>query len=117
MRALLFVIWLQASKTAAATLALIETLATSQYEVVQSGGARIIRSSVAGKSFDFELPKDWAYQDLPEALREAWSTIKKGGASGGQMTDAELEAYLIDESDEVSDAFRAVVSYGNTRGI
>ena len=116
MRALIFIIWLQSSKSVSATLTALESLAVAQLETVQRGGARMIRASLSGKSFDYQLPDHWGAFEFQEQIRLAYKTIKLGGASGGEMTDAELEAYVIDTDGEVSDTFIARVGY-NSRSI
>jgi hypothetical protein len=115
MRSLLFTIWIQSDKSVSATLALLEQLTIAQLETVQQGGARMINASLAGKSFSYELPPNWGAFDFSEMIRLAYKTIKIGGASGGEMTEAELETYVLDGNDEVTDTFIARVSY-NQRG-
>ena len=114
MRSLIFTLWLKADKDVDETLKLIEGLAVAQFDVIESGGARIVRSSVAGKSFDFELPANWSAADLSESLRESYKCIKTGGASGGKMTATELEDYVLDSSNRVSDTF--IASFANING-
>jgi hypothetical protein len=115
MRSLLFTLWIQSDKSVSATLALLEQLTIAQLETVQQGGARMINASLAGKSFSYELPPNWGAFDFSEMIRLAYKTIKIGGASGGEMTEAELETYVLDGNDEVTDTFIARVSY-NQRG-
>lgn len=116
MRSLLFTLWLKANKEVEATKQLIEELAVAQFDVIESGGGRIVRSSVAGKSFDFELPANWSMTDLSESLREAYKKICTGGASGGEMTEDELQDWVLDSADEVTDTLQAVVSLGGAGG-
>jgi len=115
MRALLFTIWIQADKSVSATLTLLEQLAVAQFETVQQGGARMIRASLSGKSFDYELPANWGAFDFTEQIRLAYKCIKTGGTSGAEMTDAQLEAYVIDSNDEVTDTIIARVNYNSNR--
>ena len=115
MRALLFTIWIQSDKSVTATLALLEQLTKAQLETVQQGGARMINASLSGKSFSYELPPNWGAFDFSEMIRLAYKTIKIGGASGGQMTDAELQTYVLDANDEVTDTLTARIAYNNTR--
>lgn len=75
----------------------------------------MINASLAGKSFSYELPPNWGAFDFSEMIRLAYKTIKIGGADGGEMTEAELETYVLDGNDEVTDTFIARVSY-NQRG-
>jgi len=114
MRALLFTIWLQGSKSATATIALLEQLTLAQLETVQQGGARMINASLSGKSFSYQLPDQWGVFEFQEMIRLAYKMLKYGGADGGQMTDAELEAYVLDTSNEVTDTMVARFS-SNTR--
>ena len=46
--------------------------------------------------------------DFLQVVYGSWRMVKIGGASGGQMTDAEIEAYLCDVSGEVTDRTVAV---------
>ena len=114
MRALLFTLWIQSDKSVSATLALLEQLTVAQLETVQQGGARMINASLSGKSFSYELPPNWGAFDFSEMIRLAYKRISLGGATGGQMTDAELQTYVLDANDEVTDTFTARISY-NTR--
>ena len=115
MRALLFTIWLNSSKSVSATLTLLEQLAVAQFETVQQGGARMIRASLSGKSFDYELPANWGAFDFTEQIRLAYKCIKTGGTDGAEMTDAQLEAYVIDSNDEVTDTMTARINYNSNR--
>ena len=115
MRSLLFTLWIQSDKSVSATLALLEQLTIAQLETVQQGGARMINASLAGKSFSYELPPNWGAFDFSEMIRLAYKTIKIGGASGGEMTEAELETYVLDGNNEVTDTLTARISYYNNR--
>jgi hypothetical protein len=44
---------------------------------------------------------------------DSWRMVKIGGANGGQMTDAELEAYLCDTSGQNTD--RTVAAFTQIR--
>jgi hypothetical protein len=55
-----------------------------------------VSATVQGKSFTYELPQGQGGSDFLVLAHESWRMLKIGGASGGQMTDAELEAYLQD---------------------
>ena len=114
MRALLFTLWIQSDKSVTATLALLEQLTVAQLETVQQGGARMINASLSGKSFSYELPPNWGAFDFADMIRLAYKTISLGGASGGQMTDAELQTYVLDANNEVTDTYTARIAY-NTR--
>ena len=74
----------------------------------------MINASLSGKSFSYELPPNWGAFDFSEMIRLAYKCISLGGASGGQMTDAELQTYVLDANDEVTDTITARISY-NTR--
>jgi len=115
MRALLFTIWIQSDKSVTATLALLEQLTVAQLETVQQGGARMINASLSGKSFSYELPPNWGAFDFSEMIRLAYKRVSLGGASGGQMTDAELQTYVLDANNEVTDTMTARVSSTNYR--
>lgn len=115
MRALLFTLWLNSSKSASATLTLLEQLAVAQFETVQQGGARMIRASLSGKSFDYELPPNWGAFDFQEQIRLAYKTVLTGGTSGAQMTDAQLQAYVLDSSEEVTDTMIARINHNSNR--
>ena len=117
MRSLLFTLWIQADKSVSATLSLLEQLAVAQYETVEQGGARMINASLSGKSFSYELPPNWGAFDFCEQIRYAYKTIKTGGASGGEMTEAELETYVLDTNDEMTDTIIARVNYNNNRRV
>lgn len=115
MRALLFTLWIQSDKTVTATLSLLEQLTLAQVETVNQGGARMINASLSGKQFSYELPPNWGAFDFTEMIRLAYKTIKVGGASGGEMTDVELEAYVIDSSNEVTDTMTVRISSNSSR--
>lgn len=115
MRALLFTIWIQSSKSVTGTLALLEALTLAQVETVNQGGARMVNASLSGKTFSYELPPNWGAFDFTEMIRLAYKKIKLGGASSGEMTDLELEAYVIDSSNEVTDTMTARMSTTNSR--
>jgi len=115
MRALLFTLWLQADKSAAATLVLLEQLTAAQLETVQQGGARMINASLSGKSFSYELPPNWGAFDFTEMIRKAYKLISLHGINGGQMTDVELKGYVLDSKNEITDTLIARIAYNNTR--
>tara|TARA_R110000764_G_scaffold229993_1_gene321065 strand:- start:12033 stop:12383 length:351 start_codon:yes stop_codon:yes gene_type:complete len=115
MRALLFTLWIQSDKSVTATLALLEQLTLAQIETVQQGGARMINASLSGKQFSYELPPNWGAFDFSEMIRLAYKRIKIGGAGSGEMTDTELEAYVLDSSDEVTDTMTVRVNSINSR--
>ena len=115
MRALLFTIWIVSDKSVTATLSMLEQLTVAQLETVQQGGARMINASLSGKSFSYEMPSQWGVFDFQEMIRQAYKRISLGGASGGQMTDAELQTYVLDANDEVTDTLTARIAYYNNR--
>jgi len=107
MRSLLFAIWIKAGKTAAATLTLVEALASGEYDTITQGGARIVSANVAGKQFTYELPQNWANSDFPEVLRQLYKLLTTGGVSGGSMTDAELTTFVTDSAGQVTSVTKA----------
>jgi len=48
-------------------------------------------------------------------IRLAYKRISLGGATGGQMTDAELQTYVLDANDEVTDTMTARIAFYNNR--
>ena len=113
MRSFIFTVWVHVSKTAQATIAGLEELAGNQYETAKQGGRYVVSASVQGKSFTYELPAGTSSAEFAESCREAWRMIKIGGASNGQMTDAELETYLLDAGGEVTNTTVASFNNGN----
>ena len=107
MRSLLFVIWIKSSKDAATALSIIETLALGEFDTQSRGGARIVSANVAGKQFQYELPADWSASDFIEQLRLLYRIATTGGADGGQMTDTEMENYVIDAGNQVTNVIKA----------
>lgn len=115
MRGLLFTVWIYAGKTASSTIDTLESLASGQYETVTHGGARMVRASLSGKSFDYEMPANWGPHDFIETIRECYKIVRKQGASG-QMTDQELEDYVLDTANQVSDTQFARVNQHSRYG-
>ena len=115
MRALLFTIWICADKSVTATLDLLHVLIKKQYESVEMGGSKMINASLSGKSFSYELPPNLAMFQFEDMLQKAYSRVLLGGATGGQMTDAELQTYVLDANNEVTDTMTARVSSTNYR--
>jgi hypothetical protein len=109
MRALLFTVWVYAGKTASETIDTLEALAVAQYETVTHGGARMVRASLSGKSFDYEMPANWGPTDFIESVRLCYKVVLTRGADG-RMTDAELQDYILDTSEEQVDTMTARVS-------
>jgi len=107
MRSLLFVIWIKASKDAATALAIIETLAVGEFDTQSRGGARIVSANAAGKQFQYELPPGWSASDFIEQLRLLYKVVTTGGASGGQMTDSEMNEYVVDAANQVTNVSKA----------
>tara|TARA_B100000749_G_scaffold280793_1_gene278820 strand:+ start:3714 stop:4058 length:345 start_codon:yes stop_codon:yes gene_type:complete len=103
MRAFIFQVWVHAGKTYALTLAALETLASNQFDTAEQGGRVIVSSTVQGQSFTWEIPEGQTPADFSQIVYESWSFIQKGGTSGAAMTDAQLEAYLVDAGNEVTD--------------
>ena len=115
MRSLLFTLWIQADKSVSTIVTLLEQLTVAQVETVQQGGARMVNASLSGKSFSYELPANWGAFDFCENIRMAYKTIETGGATGGQMTEAELKTYVLDTNDEVTDTMTARINYNSLR--
>jgi|TARA_B100001094_G_C17940669_1_gene675417 hypothetical protein len=115
MRSLLFTLWIQADKSVSTIVTLLEQLTVAQVETVQQGGARMVNASLSGKSFSYELPANWGAFDFCEHIRMAYKTIETGGATGGQMTEAELKTYVLDTNDEVTDTMTARINYNSLR--
>ena len=107
MRAFLFVIWVKSSKSVATMITTLETLATSHYDIVEQNGRQVVSASVQGKQFTYNIPEGHSVADFQEELREAYSILLTGGASGGQMTDTEISNYVIDKDKEISNVARA----------
>ena len=113
MRDFIFSIWAKVGKTSDATVAALESLAAKQYTTAEQGGRVVVSASVQGKSFTYEIPEGQTSMDFLEQCRGSWRQILIGGSTGGQKTDAELLAYLLDADGEVTD--RSVVSFTRTR--
>lgn len=115
MRSLLFTLWLKSNKSVAATLELIKDLTLAQMDSIEQGGAKMINASVGGKSFSYQLPKNWGEADFRDQLMLAYKTIETGGATGARMTEAELQAFVLDINNEVTDTIVARINYNNYR--
>lgn len=109
MRAFIFSIWVHVGKTSNATIEALEQLAAKQYTTAEQGGRYVVSATVQGKSFTYELPDGMNGASFLETVRESWRMISIGGASGDEMTDAELKAYLLDADGQVTD--RTVASF------
>ena len=107
MRDLLFVIWLKAGKDISKTIELVESLVVAQFETVSEGGARMVQATVAGKTFQYELPDNWSDTDFMSTLRLCYKQLMTGGASGGEMTEAEVNAYILDSDNQVTNTVKA----------
>ena len=107
MRALLFAIWIKAGKDAASTIALVESLVSGEFDTISKGGARIVSANVAGKQFTYELPPNWSSSDFIEMLRQLYKLLTTGGTSGEAMTDTQLEGYVVDEGNQVTNVTKA----------
>lgn len=100
MRAFLFTVWIKAGKTAAETIALLETLAAKQFTVAEQGGRYVVSASVQGKSFTYELPAGQTAYDFVQLCYDAWRCVRS-------MDDDELETFIIDENDDVTSVTQA----------
>ena len=70
-------------------------------------------ATVQGKSFTYELPEGQTGTAFAQMAYDSWRMVKIGGADGGQMTDAELDAYLCDSSGQNTD--RTVAAFTQIR--
>lgn len=113
MRDFIFSIWSKVGKTSDATVAALESLAAKQYTTAEQGGRVVVSASVQGKSFTYEIPEGQTSMDFLEQCRGSWRQILIGGPTGGQRTDAELLAYLLDADGEVTNT--TLASFTRTR--
>ena len=113
MRAFVFSIWAFVGETSDATLDALKSLAAKQYTTAEQGGKVVVSATVQGKSFTYEIPAGQSASDFMQLAYNSWRMVSIGGASGGQMTDAELNAYLLDVAGEVTDRTVAVFNQGN----
>ena len=109
MRAFIFSVWVHSGKTSVATVNALETLAAKQFTVAEQGGRHVVSASVQGKSFSYEMPEGQGSSDFLVMAHDSWRIVKIGGATGAQMTDTELEAYLQDAAGESTN--RTVASF------
>ena len=109
MRAFIFSVWVHVGKNSTATIKALETLAGKQFTTAEQGGRYVVSATVQNKSFTYELPGDQTGAGFLEMVRESWRMISIGGATGDEMTDAELKAYLLDTDGEVTS--RTVASF------
>jgi hypothetical protein len=84
-RALLFSLWIQASKNAQALVLALEAIAAGQATVFQNGGRTMISASVAGKSFNYQVTSGITPVEVAKAALDGWRLV-----SG--KTDAEVTA-------------------------
>tara|TARA_R110000744_G_scaffold349539_1_gene455198 strand:- start:1179 stop:1523 length:345 start_codon:yes stop_codon:yes gene_type:complete len=112
MRSFIFSIWVHSGKVASATLLALETLSSKQYSVAEQGGRQVIAASVQGKSFSYQLPVGQSGSDFLILVHQSWRMLKIGGATNGEMTDAELLAFVSDVGGEDTD--RTVASFTQT---
>lgn len=103
MRAFIFSVYVYVGKTAAATVSALEALAAKQYTVAEQGGRYVVSATVQGKSFTYELPDGQGAGDFAQLAYESWRMLSIGGASGDEMTDAELKSYLLDAGGQATD--------------
>jgi len=109
MRAFIFSVWVHSGKTSVATVNALETLAAKQFTVAEQGGRHVVSASVQGKSFSYEMPEGQGSSDFLVMAHDSWRIVRIGGATGAQMTDTELEAYLQDAAGESTN--RTVASF------
>ena len=75
-RALLFSLWVQASKNATALILALEAIAAGQATVFQNGGRTMISASVAGKSFTYQLTSGITPVEVAKAALDGWRLIQ-----------------------------------------
>tara|TARA_R110002020_G_scaffold163977_1_gene350293 strand:+ start:104 stop:451 length:348 start_codon:yes stop_codon:yes gene_type:complete len=103
MRAFLFTIWIKAGKSAVQTIELLEQLAAKQYSIAEQGGRYVVSATVQGKSFTYELPEDETPYDFIQLCYDAWRLVRG-------MTDQELEDFIVDADNEVTNVTQATFS-------
>ena len=114
MRSLLFTIWILSDKSVTGTLAMLEQLTKGQLETVEQGGARMINASLAGKSFSYELPANWGAFEFTNLLMQCYKIVTTKGSSG-VMSETELQTFVLDANNEVTDTMLARINYNNIR--
>lgn len=72
----------------------------------------MVRASLSGKSFDYEMPANWGSNDFIESVRVAYKRVLIQGAAG-QMTDTELQDFVLDTNNQVTDSYSVRVSSAN----
>jgi hypothetical protein len=86
-RSFIFSVWCANSKSAARTVAALETIATNQAAVSNEGGRVLVSASMGGKSYSYQVPPDMTAGTVADLALRCWQIVK-------DMTDAQLEAYL-----------------------
>ena len=109
MRAFIFSVWVHSGKTSVATVDALETLAAKQFTVAEQGGRHVVSAAVQGKAFSYAMPEGQSTDDFLVMAHDSWRIVRIGGATGAQMTDAELEAYLQDATGQATN--RTVASF------
>ena len=94
-RALLFSLWIQASKNAQALVLALEAIAAGQATVFQNGGRTMISASVAGKSFTYQLTSGITPVEVAKAALEGWRMCQN-------KTDAEVAAIFTGDQSLVT---------------
>ncbi len=94
-RALLFSLWIQASKNAQALVLALEAIAAGQATVFENGGRTMISASVAGKSFSYQFAAGITPVEVAKAALEGWRMC-----SG--KTDAEVTAIFTGDQSLVT---------------
>ena len=69
--------------------------------------ASLILSRAAGRGLSQLLPPGWSASDFIEQLRLLYKVVTTGGASGGQMTDSEMNEYVVDAANQVTNVSKA----------
>jgi hypothetical protein len=75
-RALLFSLWLKASKNAQALVLLLEAIAQGQATVFENGGRTMVSASVAGKSFSYQVTSGITPVEVAKAALDGWRLIQ-----------------------------------------
>jgi len=93
-RALIFAIWIAASKSRASTITALETMASGQLSVFTKGGRTMVSSSVGSESFSFALAGALSPDAVQGMAYDGWRAVQR------LTTDAELTEWL--KADDVA---------------
>ena len=87
-RSLLWSVWVQSGKTKAGACALLESLASGHLDTIKAQGRTMVRTTVNGKSFDYQVPPGSTPEKIRESAYAAWRKCE------ALADDAALENYL-----------------------